>query len=362
MHRAELVASAAILDKEELSGRDEWPEVEDSRTVHGHSAAERMDQFLHKAYEQTENAERYVRQKLNDAWNVCHFSSLPKWLQDNDYLHCCHRPPLQSYSACIWSAFRLHTETANIWTHGLGCLFFVVLAVYVLTLEPHPLQWEDKLVFGSFFVGAIFCLGMSTVYHTFSCHSQRVGKICSRLDYCGIALLITGSFIPWLYYGFYCDYFPKVFYLILVSTLGISTVIVSLAERFSEPHCRPFRAGVFMAFAMSGVIPGTHWVYSQDWLSSVSLKVALLCLILMGVLYISGALLYALRIPERFFPGKCDVWFHSHQLFHVLVIAAAMVHYHGFSEMALYRINNSQVCSADSNIVSSNSSHYFGDL
>ena len=30
-------------------------------------------------------------------------------------------------------------------------------------------------------------------------------------------------------------------------------------------------------------------------------------LIAMGAMYIGGALLYALRIPERFFPGKCDL-------------------------------------------------------
>lgn len=30
--------------------------------------------------------------------------------------------------------------------------------------------------------------------------------------------------------------------------------------------------------------------------------------------------------------------FQSHQIFHVLVIAAAFVHYHGISEMAIYRV------------------------
>lgn len=29
---------------------------------------------------------------------------------------------------------------------------------------------------------------------------------------------------------------------------------------------------------------------------------------LMGAMYISGAALYAARIPERYFPGKCDIW------------------------------------------------------
>ena len=30
-------------------------------------------------------------------------------------------------------------------------------------------------------------------------------------------------------------------------------------------------------------------------------------LLLMGILYIIGAVLYAFRVPERFFPGKCDI-------------------------------------------------------
>ena len=60
----------------------------------------------------------------------------------------------------------------------------------------------------------------------------------------------------------------------------------------------------------------------------------------MGGLYLTGAFLYAARIPERWLPGKCDIWFQSHQLFHVLVVAAAFVHYHGISEMAMRRLKD----------------------
>ena len=40
-----------------------------------------------------------------------------------------------------------------------------------------------------------------------------------------------------------------------------------------------------------------------------------------------GAVVYALRIPERWRPGAFDIYFHSHQLFHIAVIIAAAVHY-----------------------------------
>lgn len=149
-----------------------------------------------------------------------------------------------------------------------------------------------------------------------------------RLDYCGIALLIMGSFVPWLYYGFYCHYQPKVIYLSVVCVLGCLSIIVSLWDKFSEPGLRPLRAGVFMSFGLSGVIPAVHYSIMEGWFSQIS-RASLGWLILMGelnmqqpflsrvlntftfilgLLYILGALLYALRVPERWFPGKFDIW------------------------------------------------------
>jgi adiponectin receptor len=138
-----------------------------------------------------------------------------------------------------------------------------------------------------------------------------------------------------------------------------------------------FLAGVFMTFGLSGVVPAVHHAVADGWFNAIS-KASLGWLILMGCLYILGALFYALRVPERFFPGKCDYvvsavtnfkitekkvhkkkltsygtlisspinfhisWFlqfQSHQIFHVLVVAAAFVHFHGISEMAMYRMS-----------------------
>lgn len=53
-------------------------------------------------------------------WRVVHYSHLPEWLRDNDYLHWGHRPQLTSFGQCFRSIFRIHTETGNIWTHLIG--------------------------------------------------------------------------------------------------------------------------------------------------------------------------------------------------------------------------------------------------
>lgn len=181
------------------------------------------------------------RKVIEASWKSCHFTALPHWLQDNDYLLWGHRPPLPSFSACFQSIFRIHTETGNIWTHLIGCLAFVTLAIY--TLVWSELQTEERWVFAAFFAGAILCLGFSCVFHTVHCHSEFVGKLFSKLDYVGISFLILGSLVPWLYYSFYCQYQPKVIYLSVASVLGLSAIILSLWDEFAEPEYRSLRAG-----------------------------------------------------------------------------------------------------------------------
>lgn len=65
----------------------------------------------------------------------------------------------------------------------------------------------------------------------------------SRLDYSGIAFLIMGSFVPWLYYSFYCSPQPCFIYLIVVCVLGLAAITVSQCDFFATPQYRGVRAG-----------------------------------------------------------------------------------------------------------------------
>ncbi|CAB4066179.1 ADIPOR [Lepeophtheirus salmonis] len=255
------------------------------------------------------------------SWKVTHFSNLPQWLQDNDFLHFGHRPPLPTLE-CFKSIFRIHTETGNIWTHLLGVVAFIGLAVYILARPLTEIQHVEKAVFSCFFLGAIVCMGMSFTYHTLCCHENKdVGRLFAKFDYC----------------VFYCNVKLQFIYLFIVVVLGIGAVVVSTFDFFGGPRFRALRAGVFIFFGLSGIAPATHYGIVNGWEKAVY-EAALGWLILMGILYITGALLYAMRIPERFFPGKVDIWFHSHQIFHCFVMGGAFVHYHGISLMATRRL------------------------
>ncbi|MEQ2224393.1 Adiponectin receptor protein 2 [Ilyodon furcidens] len=302
--------------------------------LQAHHAMGRMEEFVHKVWE--------------GRWRVIPHDVLPDWLKDNDFLLHGHRPPMPSFRACFKSIFRIHTETGNIWTHLLGCLFFLCLGLMYM-FRPNmsfvaPVQ--EKVVIGMFFLGAILCLSFSWLFHTVYCHSEGVSKIFSKLDYSGIAFLIMGSFVPWLYYSFYCSPQPCFIYLIVVCVLGLAAIIVSQCDFFATPQYRGVRAGVFVGLGLSGVVPTLHFVISEGLIKATTMG-QMGWLLLMATLYITGACLYAARIPERFFPGKCDIWFHSHQLFHILVVAGAFVHFHGVSNLQEFRYTAGGGCTED---------------
>lgn len=97
-----------------------------------HAAADFSSDVAAQAGEIAGQAGEICRKVIEASWKVCHFQALPHWLQDNDYLIWGHRPPLPSFTACFQSLFRIHTETGNIWTHLIGCVTFVLLAIYTL--------------------------------------------------------------------------------------------------------------------------------------------------------------------------------------------------------------------------------------
>ncbi|KAE8694052.1 Heptahelical transmembrane protein 4 [Hibiscus syriacus] len=179
--------------------------------------------------------------------------------------------------------------------------------------------------FFTFLGGAMFCLFASSTYHLLSCHSERLSYIMLRLDYAGIAALIATSFYPPVYYSFMCDPFFCNVYLGSTTVLRIATILFSLLPMFQSPKFRKIRASFFFGMGMSGVAPIIHKLI-LFWQQPEALHTTLYE-ILMGVLYGVGALVYAARVPERWMPGKFDIAGHSHQLFHILVVAGAFTHY-----------------------------------
>lgn len=263
--------------------------------------------------------------------NLLYWDDLAPWQRDNHYIHSGYRPATNSYASCLHSLCYFQNESINIYTHLLSALLTFPIAYWLydaITFRYPTANTADTAVFACFFVGSAFCFTMSATYHTISCHSAIIARKANALDYLGIVGLITGSFIPSIFYGFYCRPDLQHLYWGMICSLGMACAVVTSIQRFRTPEWRKFRAVLFVCMGLSGFVPITHWVLDKG-ISQVRQDTGLDWLILQGALYILGAFIYASRIPEKWYPGRFDLVGHSHQIFHVLVILAAVAHLRG---------------------------------
>ncbi|PRQ37692.1 hypothetical protein RchiOBHm_Chr4g0405431 [Rosa chinensis] len=299
------------------------------------------------------------------------FKDLPQYMKDNEYILDYYRCewPLKDV---IFSVFAWHNETLNIWTHLLGFLIFVGLAVMsskdmgallgnfsrasvsgpsmmkmnqlnvsdaLFAPDSHLKQMSESFIYANkedgfstipswpwfvFLSGAMGCLVCSSLSHLFACHSRRFNYFFWRLDYAGISLMIVCSFFAPIYYTFHCNPYSRFFYLSSISILGVLVIITLLSPSLSAPRFRTFRATLFLTMGFSGVIPAVHalvihWDH-QPVIAALGYELA------MAIFYATGAGFYVSRIPERWKPGKFDIAGHSHQIFHVFVVLGALAH------------------------------------
>ncbi|KAL6867307.1 hypothetical protein ACP4OV_015331 [Aristida adscensionis] len=311
------------------------------------------------------------------SYELVSYDALPEFLRHNEFILDYYRSEWPVKQALL-SAFSIHNETINVWTHLIG--FFVFLALTVCAATMVPMEYEvsshlaasagminntgDPIVlsysadvpvvamqatlrnasvepalsaaapaghrvarwpFYAYLGGAMFCLLMSSACHLLACHSEHASYVLLRLDYAGITGLIVTSFYPLVYYTFLCDPFYQALYLGFITVSGGAAVAVSLLPVFEAPELRWARAALFACMGASGLVPIVHKMLvfgaRPEAVLTTGYEMA------MGAFYLAGVVVYAARVPERWMPGRFDLAGHSHQLFHVLVIAGAYAHY-----------------------------------
>ena len=133
---------------------------------------------------------------------------VPSWYAHNTYILTGYRPVTKSIPLCLRSLAYPHNETVNIYSHLIPAITALLCShlfgKYFNSRVPHA-SWADELVFRIYLTASVICFGTSAAYHTLLCHSQSYASLCVRLDFLAIVLQIVGSFIPGLYFGFYCE-------------------------------------------------------------------------------------------------------------------------------------------------------------
>uniref|UniRef100_A0A0D9VQT7 Heptahelical transmembrane protein 4 n=1 Tax=Leersia perrieri TaxID=77586 RepID=A0A0D9VQT7_9ORYZ len=308
-------------------------------------------------------------------YELVSYDALPDFLKHNEFILDYYRSEWPIKQALL-SAFAVHNETINVWTHLIGFFMFLALTVCAATMVPMESSMSASLAtsnhtgnpmvlmtmnhgtngvqslrnvsvaveselaavaalsgghqvaqwpFYAYLCGAMFCLLMSSACHLLACHSEHASYVLLRLDYAGITGLIVTSFYPLVYYTFLCDPFFRTLYLGFITLFGAAAVAVSLMPVFEAPELRWARAGLFACMGASGLVPIVHKMLVFGARPEAVLTTGYE--MVMGAFYLAGVVVYATRVPERWMPGRFDLAGHSHQLFHVLVIAGAYAHY-----------------------------------
>ncbi|KAM5528115.1 hemolysin-iii channel protein [Fusarium oxysporum f. sp. phaseoli] len=253
---------------------------------------------------------------------------IPEWRRDK-HIPTGYRPLEPDYLQVIRSLIFLHNETCNVWTHLIGALLLPLFAAAILRTVSRPQYMDvtrtDFIMFIVFFCSAELCLVFSAVYHLTESHSHEVEQFWHRRDLLGIVIVTDGSFIPGIYYIFSCEPILLKVHWTIVVVCGSATAALISIPKFRTLRWRKVRVGAYVALGASAFIPLLHGVhvYGLEYMFQYSgMKWYLVELLLYG----GGCGIYAFRIPERFAPGHFDIWFSSHQIFHVTILCAMYVH------------------------------------
>lgn len=104
-------------------------------------------------------------------------------------------------------------------------------------------------------ITAMCCLLFSSIFHLFNAVSHRIAILTQCLDYAGISLLITGSNIPVIYYGFYCAPWLRTTYLAGVTICGATVFTITIMPKFRPLKYRVLKTSLFIALGVAGAIP-----------------------------------------------------------------------------------------------------------
>jgi len=154
-------------------------------------------------------------------------------------------------------------------------------------------------------------------------HSREIDTLGAQLDFQGVILLMWGATVPLIFYGFPCDVELRWDYWKLLTGLAITCSLSTFQPRFRDPFLRPVRAATFGSLALCTMVPVFHGVYKYGWLVQ-NQRMGISWVIITLVLNVTGATAYAVKIPERWCKRKFDIWGASHQVFHVMVVLAAL--------------------------------------
>lgn len=255
--------------------------------------------------------------------------------QRGDYILSGYRPLALSPWAIYKTAFTLHNETVNMWTHGLAGIYSLTLGIrFAMEImedcEPRLLRQSVLLLV--VIAATTFLFFASFTYHLCKCGTEGVCSCACKWDQSGIVVLMGANWVAGTEAGFRC--FPALcnFYLVYAA------VVMSLiAAALVRPSFVSNLNRHWIICCWLGLVPVVHTMILPAPAGADAPKVAKeggASFFVMAACYTAGAWFYMSKYPERRWPGRFDLFGHSHQIWHIFCVGGALSWIRwGFSEL-----------------------------
>ena len=245
------------------------------------------------------------------------WEELPKWMEDNNFIHRGYSNPDGNWFQVFRSLFQLHNQTGNVYTHVFGTVFAIYLGFTAIRAADSP---QDAWMWVPLLIGSTSTCLLSATYHAIASHSRRIWLLWAKLDYVGIVLQMCGGFISFISFLYQCQDTAKYCYIAFNAVVGAFVVKQLLADDFASHEKRVLRTVTFGGLFCTALAPLIQAAVSTECKDCDAKNEVLVRLAWFMASQAFGAFFFASRFPESVWPGKFDFFFHSHQIFHCVIV------------------------------------------
>ncbi|KAI0266726.1 HlyIII-domain-containing protein [Gloeopeniophorella convolvens] len=264
------------------------------------------------------------------------YSDLPTEWRNNPFVtHGYRFIPLSKWPLIIASVFALHNETLNIHTHLIPFLIWTcnVIPTFLGSHIPTASAAVVDTPILAFTIFALFTLLSSVVWHTMAgCAHHRGMVMCAKIDYVGIAWLISGSVGTIIHYAFQCDTDTRNMFFTACLINGIAGTALPFWDWFNRSENMACYSKWRVVYFVSASCFITLAPLAQlSWHHSASETLAFIRPVVPSLAsYAAGLAFYATRFPECALPINSPrfAWLSggSHALWHVFIVWAISLH------------------------------------
>lgn len=202
-------------------------------------------------------------------------------------------------------------EPGSALTHYIAMMLAMAAAVPLLIKATYSQDIRHVIAMLIFIVSMILLYGASTLYHSVNL-TGRALKVFKKIDHMMIFVLIAGSYTP------------------------VCMLVLDKAQGYPL-------LGLVWGTAVVGMVMKMFWVTCPKWLSSIiyiamgwecifvfrplldTLPVgAFVWLLVGGIIYTIGGVIYALKIPVL---DKIHKYFGLHEIFHLFIMGGSFCHF-----------------------------------